>query len=61
MFNTPPVFSIYVSMLTLQWLKELGGIKAIEKINQKKQIYYIQKLIIILFLKEQQIKKTDLI
>tara|TARA_B100001250_G_scaffold405718_2_gene423646 strand:- start:410 stop:1474 length:1065 start_codon:yes stop_codon:yes gene_type:complete len=36
MFNTPPVFPIYVSMLTLQWLKDLGGINAIEKINQKK-------------------------
>jgi phosphoserine aminotransferase len=36
MFNTPPVFPIYVCMLTLQWLKDLGGIKAIEKENQKK-------------------------
>ena len=36
MFNTPPVFPIYVSMLTLQWLKDLGGIDAIEKINQVK-------------------------
>ena len=36
MFNTPPVFSIYVSMLNLQWLKDLGGIKTIEKINQQK-------------------------
>ena len=36
MFNTPPVFSIYVSMLTLQWLKNLGGISTIEKQNQYK-------------------------
>ena len=36
MFNTPPVFPIYVSMLTLQWLKDLGGVDAIEKINQEK-------------------------
>ena len=36
MFNTPPVFSIYVSMLTLQWLKDLGGVERIEKLNQKK-------------------------
>lgn len=36
LFNTPSVFSIYVSMLTLRWLKELGGIKAIEKLNQEK-------------------------
>ena len=36
MFNTPAVFPVYVSMLTLEWLKELGGISAIEKINNKK-------------------------
>ncbi|NRD20186.1 3-phosphoserine/phosphohydroxythreonine transaminase [Winogradskyella eckloniae] len=36
MFNTPPVFAVYVSMLTMQWLKDLGGIKAIEEINNKK-------------------------
>ncbi len=36
MFNTPPVFPVYVSMLTLQWLKDLGGVKAIEKINNAK-------------------------
>ena len=36
MYNTPPVFSVYVSMLTLEWLKELGGINFIEELNQKK-------------------------
>ena len=36
MFNTPAVFAVYVSMLTLSWLKDLGGIAAIEKINRKK-------------------------
>ncbi|MCH2032795.1 MAG: 3-phosphoserine/phosphohydroxythreonine transaminase [Tenacibaculum sp.] len=36
MFNTPPVFSVYVSMLTLQWLKDLGGIDFIEGVNQQK-------------------------
>ena len=36
MFNTPPVFAVYVSMLTLQWLKDQGGIAAIEKVNNKK-------------------------
>ncbi|WP_046744692.1 3-phosphoserine/phosphohydroxythreonine transaminase [Kordia zhangzhouensis] len=36
MFNTPPVFPVYVSMLTLEWLKNLGGIAAIEKINEQK-------------------------
>lgn len=36
MFNTPPVFAVYTSMLTLRWLKNLGGIEAIEKINEEK-------------------------
>jgi phosphoserine aminotransferase len=36
MLNTPPVFAVYVSMLTLQWLKQQGGIDAIEKINNEK-------------------------
>lgn len=36
MYNTPPVFAIYTSLLTLQWLKNLGGIAAIEKINNAK-------------------------
>jgi phosphoserine aminotransferase len=36
MFNTPSVFAIYTSMLTLQWLKKLGGISAIEKMNEAK-------------------------
>ena len=41
MFNTPPVFAVYVSMLTLQWLKDNGGIKWIEDINiQKSNLLY---------------------
>ncbi|MCB0376540.1 MAG: 3-phosphoserine/phosphohydroxythreonine transaminase, partial [Sinomicrobium sp.] len=36
MFNTPSVFAVYVSMLTLEWLKDLGGIPAIERINEEK-------------------------
>ena len=36
MFNTPPVFAVYTSMLTLEWLKDLGGIPAIAEINDKK-------------------------
>ena len=36
MFNTPSVFSIYVSMLYLQWLKDLGGVAEVEKINNAK-------------------------
>ncbi|MEL0650291.1 3-phosphoserine/phosphohydroxythreonine transaminase [Algibacter sp. TI.3.09] len=36
MFNTPPVFPVYTTMLTLEWLKGLGGIAGIEKENEKK-------------------------
>jgi len=36
MFNTPPVYPIYVTMLTLEWLKDHGGIDWIEKINNQK-------------------------
>ena len=41
MFNTPPVFPVYTSMLNLNWLKNKGGIAAIEKENEKKaQLIY---------------------
>ena len=36
MFNTPPVFSIFVMNETLKWIKGIGGIAAIEKLNQQK-------------------------
>lgn len=36
MYNTPPVFAIYTSLLTLQWLKGKGGIAGIEKQNNAK-------------------------
>ena len=41
MFNTPPVFAIYTSMLTLKWLDKNGGIENIEsKNNEKAQLLY---------------------
>ena len=41
LLNTPPVFAVYVCMLTLRWLKEMGGIAAIEPINgQKAKLLY---------------------
>ncbi|MEY4109653.1 MAG: hypothetical protein RLZZ46_7 [Bacteroidota bacterium] len=36
MYNTPPVFPIYVSMLTMEWLKKNGGLSWIEDLNNKK-------------------------
>jgi phosphoserine aminotransferase len=36
MLNTPPVFAVYVCMLTLRWIKDQGGVAAIEKKNTEK-------------------------
>ena len=36
MFNTPPVFAVYTSLLTLRWIDSKGGLKEIEKMNNKK-------------------------
>ena len=41
MLNTPPVFAIYVSMLTLRWLRKMGGVDGIEQLNnQKAELFY---------------------
>ena len=36
MFNTPPVVAIYAALQTMKWLKELGGVAAMEKRNIEK-------------------------
>jgi phosphoserine aminotransferase len=36
MYNTPPVYPIFVSMLTLEWIKENGGLKGMEIRNEAK-------------------------
>ena len=41
MFNTPPVFAVYAALQTLTWLKNLGGVEAIQKLNiEKAKILY---------------------
>ena len=43
MYNTPPVFAIYVAMLNLRWLKSKGGVAEIEKENiAKAQALYTE-------------------
>ncbi|GAA3325661.1 hypothetical protein GCM10020331_058460 [Ectobacillus funiculus] len=37
MYNTPPTFAIYMAKLVFEWLKDLGGIPAMEKINREKK------------------------
>ncbi len=36
MYNTPPVYPVYVSMLTMQYVKDNGGVAAMEKLNNAK-------------------------
>lgn len=36
MYNTPPTYGIYMAMLTFQWIKENGGVPAMQKINEEK-------------------------
>lgn len=36
MYNTPAVFAVYTSLLTLKWIKNKGGVAALEKINNAK-------------------------
>lgn len=36
MYNTPPVFSVFVCLLTMKWLKKNGGLGWIEEVNKKK-------------------------
>ena len=36
MYNTPPVFAIYVAMLTMRWIKQMGGLAAMHQHNSEK-------------------------
>lgn len=36
MYNTPPCYSIYIAGLVFEWILELGGLEAMEKINREK-------------------------
>jgi phosphoserine aminotransferase len=41
MYNTPPAFTVFAAQQTLTWLKNLGGVKAIEKLNiEKAKVLY---------------------
>jgi len=44
MLNTPPVFAVYVVLLTLRWLKAKGGVAAIEKLNDEKATLFYNTL-----------------
>ena len=44
MYNTPPTYAWYLAGLVFQWLKETGGIKAIEKVNKAKAALLYQTI-----------------
>lgn len=37
LYNTPPVFNVYIVKLVLEWIKKQGGLKAVEKVNREKR------------------------
>ena len=36
LYNTPPCYSIYMAGLTFQWIKSMGGVEEIQKLNEEK-------------------------
>jgi phosphoserine aminotransferase len=55
LLNTPPVFAIYVCMLTLRWLKQRGGISAIEAVNNRKaQLLYDRSRMNVVFVMDDE-------
>ena len=44
MYNTPPVFPIYVSLLTLRWIKKNGGLKGMQRRNRTKAAVLYQEI-----------------
>lgn len=44
MYNTPPVFAVYASMLTLRWIKNNGGLEGMETRNHAKQSLFYNEL-----------------
>lgn len=39
LYNTPPVFGVYIMRLVLEWIKKQGGLKAVEQVNEAKKNY----------------------
>lgn len=44
LYNTPPVYAIYLSMLTMRWIKALGGLQAMESLNYSKAGLFYDEL-----------------
>lgn len=44
LYNTPPVYAIYMSMLTMRWIKSIGGLHSIEALNRSKAGLFYDEL-----------------
>jgi len=44
MYNTPSVYAVYVSLLTMQWIKAQGGVATVEKLNEEKAALFYQEI-----------------
>lgn len=44
LYNTPPVYAIYLSMLTMRWIKSIGGLEAISELNKSKAGLFYDEL-----------------
>lgn len=44
MYNTPPCFAIYIVKLVMEWIESLGGLAAVEKINEEKAAILYEKI-----------------
>jgi phosphoserine aminotransferase len=44
LYNTPPVYAIYLSMLTMRWIKTLGGLQGVEILNRSKAGLFYSEL-----------------
>ncbi len=41
LYNTPPAYSIYISKLVFEWVKEIGGVDEMEKINRENLVCFM--------------------
>ena len=44
LFHTPPVVPIYAALHTLRWLKQKGGLSAMQKINEEKAVLLYEEI-----------------
>ena len=59
LLNTPPVFAVYVAMLTLRWIKKEGGLTEMEKRSKERANLFYNTIDYFLYLHQLLQKKTE--